>query len=119
MTGLIALLREDAVLEMPPLPGWFRGRDAVARFLGTRVMRLPCAGRDGPPRPPGEFLMVPTAANAQPALAAYQRDQDGVYRAHAIQVLTASGSRLARIVSFNDPRLFEVFGLPETTDRSA
>jgi RNA polymerase sigma-70 factor, ECF subfamily len=119
MAGLVALLREDAVLEMPPLPGWFRGREVVARFLGTRVMRLPCAGRDGPPRPPGEFLMVPTAANGQPGLAAYQRDPAGVYRAHAIQVLSVSGAGLARIVSFNDPRLFEVFGLPETTDRSA
>ena len=108
MAGLVALLREDAVLEMPPLPGWFRGRAAVARFLGIKVMR----GM-------GEFQMMPTAANGQPALAAYQRDQAGVYRAHAIQVLTPTGSGLARIVSFNDPRLFEVFGLPETTDRSA
>ena len=119
MAGLVALLREDAVLEMPPLPGWFRGRAAVARFLGTRVMRVPCPAPGGPPRPPGEFRMVRTAANGQPALAAYLRDQAGVYRAHAIQVLTPSGSGLARIVSFNDPRLFEVFGLPETTDRSA
>jgi RNA polymerase sigma-70 factor, ECF subfamily len=108
MTGLVALLREDAVLEMPPLPGWFRGRAAVARFLGTK-------GITGA----GAFAMVPTAANGQPALAAYLRDPAGVYRAHAIQVLTASGAGLARIVSFNDPPLFEVFGLPETTDRSA
>jgi RNA polymerase sigma-70 factor (ECF subfamily) len=108
MTGLVALLREDAVLEMPPLPGWFRGRAAVARFLGTKV--IPGAGG---------FAMVPTAANGQPALAAYLRDPAGVYRAHAIQVLSVSGAGLARIVSFNDPRLFEVFGLPETTDRSA
>ena len=108
MAGLVALLHEDAVLEMPPLPGWFRGRAAVARFLGTKVIRGP-----------GGFAMVPAAANGQPALAAYQRDQAGVYRAHAIQVLTPSGAGLARIVSFNDPRLFEVFGLPETTDRSA
>jgi len=108
MAGLVALLREDAVLEMPPLPGWFRGRNAVARFLGTRVM----SGMGG-------FAMVPTAANGQPAFAAYQRDQAGVYHAHAIQVLSVSGAGLARIVSFNDPRLFEVFGLPETTDRSA
>jgi RNA polymerase sigma-70 factor (ECF subfamily) len=119
MAGLVALLRKDAVLEMPPLPGWFRGRAAVARFLGTRVMRLPCPAPGGPPRPPGEIQMVPTAANGQPAFAAYLRDQAGVYRAHAIQVLTPSGSGLARIVSFNDPRLFEVFGLPETTLRSA
>ena len=108
MAGLVALLHEDAVLEMPPLPGWFRGRAAVARFLGTKVIR----GAGG-------FAMVPAAANGQPALAAYQRDPAGVYRAHAIQVLSASGAGLARIVSFNDPRLFEVFGLPETTDRSA
>jgi RNA polymerase sigma-70 factor, ECF subfamily len=108
MAGLVALLREDAVLEMPPLPGWFRGRAAVARFLGIKVMR----GMGG-------LAMVPTAANGQPAFAAYVRDQAGVYRAHAIQVLTPSGSGLARIVSFNDPRLFEVFGLPETTLRSA
>jgi len=108
MTGLVALLREDAVLEMPPLPGWFRGRAAVARFLGTKVI----TGAGG-------FAMVPTAANGQPALAAYLRDPAGVYRAHAIQVLTVSGAGLARIVSFNDPPLFEVFGLPDTTDRSA
>lgn len=119
MAGLVALLREDAVLEMPPLPGWFRGRAAVARFLGTRVMRLPCPAPGGPSRPPGEIQMVPTAANGQPAFAAYMRDQAGVYRAHAIQVLAPSGSGLARIVSFNDPRLFEVFGPPETTLRSA
>jgi len=67
----------------------------------------------------GGLAMVPTAANGQPAFAAYLRDQAGVYRAHAIQVLTPNGSGLARIVSFNDPRLFEVFGLPETTVRSA
>ena len=67
----------------------------------------------------GEFQMMPTAANGQPALAAYQRDQAGVYCAHAIQVLTPGRSGLARIVSFNDPRLFEVTGLPETTLRSA
>jgi RNA polymerase sigma-70 factor, ECF subfamily len=108
MAGLVALLRKDAVLEMPPLPGWFRGRAAVARFLGIKVMR----GMGG-------LSMVPTAANGQPAFAAYLRDQAGVYRAHAVQVLTPSGSGLARIVSFNDPRLFDVFGLPETTLRSA
>ena len=73
MAGLVALLREDAVLEMPPLPGWFRGREVVARFLGTRVMRLPCAGRTVrrarlassrwcPPPPTGSPRSRPTCA---------------------------------------------------------
>jgi len=35
-----------------------------------------------------------------------------VPRAHAIQVLTLSGTRLSRIVSFNDAGLFPLFGLP-------
>jgi RNA polymerase sigma-70 factor (ECF subfamily) len=106
---LVRMLREDAVLEMPPLPGWLRGRDAVARFLGAHVL-----GR------PGDWRMIPTAANGQPAFAAYARDDDGGYRAHGICVLTLtgadvlalSGAELSRIVCFNDAGLFAVFGLP-------
>ena len=101
IAALTGLLREDAVLEMPPLPTWFAGRGQVSRFLGARVLRRP-----------GDFRMIPTAANGQPALAAYLRDRDGVLRAHAIQVLTVTSSALARITSFNDPRLLVTFGLP-------
>ena len=101
IAALTALLRDDAVLEMPPLPTWFAGRDRVGRFLGTRVLLRP-----------GDFRIIRTAANGQPALAAYQRDRDGVYRAHAIQVLTVTSSAVARIVSFNDPGLLATFGLP-------
>jgi RNA polymerase sigma-70 factor, ECF subfamily len=108
VTALAALLRGDAVAEMPPQPGWFRGRDAVGRFFGTYVL-----GR------PGDLRMVPTAANGQPAFAAYLRDPAGLHRAHAIQVLTPSPAGLARIVSFNDPELFAMFGLAGTTARSA
>ena len=101
LAALVRMLREDAVLEMPPQPGWFRGRDAVVRFLGAQVL-----GR------PGDWRMVPTAANGQPAFAAYLRDDDGGYRAHGICVLTLTGTGLSRIVSFNDPGLFPVFGFP-------
>jgi RNA polymerase sigma-70 factor, ECF subfamily len=101
MTALTELLRDDAVLEMPPQPTWFAGRDLVVAFLGARVL-----GR------PGDVRMIPTAANGQPALAAYFRDREGIYRAHAIQVLTFAGSRVARIVSFNDAELVTTFGLP-------
>ena len=56
----------------------------------------------------------PTAANGQPAAAAYQRGADGTYRAFGIVVLTAAATGIARIVVFGDPGLFGRFGLPPT-----
>ncbi len=99
--ALTNLLREAAVMEMPPQPTWFAGREHVARFLASTVLTEP-----------GAFAMLRTAANGQPALAAYLRGNDGVHRAHAIQVLTASDTGITRIVSFNDAGLFPIFALP-------
>ena len=101
VAALTRLLAADAVLEMPPTPTWFAGREAVARFLGTRVLGAP-----------GDFLLTGTGANGQPAFAAYLREPDDVFRAHAIQVLTVSGGLVSRIVSFNDGRLLRPFGFP-------
>jgi RNA polymerase sigma-70 factor (ECF subfamily) len=101
--ALMRLLREDAVLEMPPQPTWFAGRAQVGRFLAAHVLAEP-----------GRFRLTGTAANCQPALAAYLRERDGVYRAHGIQVLTVTAAGVARIVSFNQPGLFPAFGLPLT-----
>jgi RNA polymerase sigma-70 factor (ECF subfamily) len=108
VAALLRLLRADAVLEMPPLPVWFAGRDQVARFLGTHVLLRP-----------GDFALLPTAANGQPAFASYQRDADGLHRAHGVQVLTLSEAGVARIVSFNDPALVTVFGQPELLPAAA
>ena len=102
VAALMTLLREDAVLEMPPQPVWFAGRDLVGRFMAARVLTEP-----------GAFKMIPTAANGQPAFVAYLRESDGVHRAHAIQVLTISAGRIARLVSFNDAALFPAFGMPD------
>jgi RNA polymerase sigma-70 factor, ECF subfamily len=98
-TALARLLRQDAVLEMPPSPTWYTGRDQVGRFLASRVL-----GR------PGDFTMVAVAANGQPGFAAYLRDRDGRYHAHALQVLTLDDASIAHIVSFNSPELFPLFG---------
>ena len=103
VAGLIRLLRDDAVFEMPPLPTWYAGREPVGRFLAARVL-----GR------PRSFRMIPAAANGQPAFAAYQRGNDGIYRAHAVQVLTITRSGLSRVVSFNDSGLFAAFGLRDS-----
>ena len=73
VAAVVQLLREDAVFEMPPEVTWFTGRELIGRFLQARVLTEP-----------GRFQMTPVAANGQPALAAYLRDHDGVYRAHSI-----------------------------------
>src|SRR5277367_3863444 len=99
--ALERLLRRDAVLEMPPSSVWFAGGDAIA----TAVAGLGS---------PGEWRMVPTAANGQPAAAAYQRGADGTYRAFGIVVLTVATTGIARIVVFGNPRLLGWFGLPST-----
>ena len=55
--------------------------------------------------------MLPTRANNQPALVAYQRAGDGRYEAYGVQVLTLIGARTARITAFHDPSLVPTFGL--------
>jgi RNA polymerase sigma-70 factor (ECF subfamily) len=98
---LTALLRDDAVFEMPPLPAWFAGRENVELFLRSHVLRQP-----------GDFRMIPVAANGQPALAGYRRGPDGIYHANAIEVLTIAASRVTRVAAFLDPTLFPAFALP-------
>ncbi len=95
--ALVNLLRADVELEMPPIPTWFTGRQAVVGFLASRVLR-----RD-------LWRMAPTRANGQPAIVAYQRAGGGRYEAYGIQVLTMVGGRIARITAFNDPSLVPTF----------
>src|SRR5215472_7515871 len=107
-TALVTLLREDVALEMPPMPVWFSGRAAVVRFFASQVLGAP-----------GHIRMIPTMANGQPAFAAYHRDREGVYRAHAVQVVTVTAAGIARIVAFLDPGLFARFRLPRDLGMAA
>src|SRR5215472_2363836 len=101
VSALAELLREDVVLEMPPVLTWFAGRQAVTRFFALRALDVP-----------GRFRLVPVMANGQPALAVYQREIDGAHHADAITVPTVTTQGIARIVTFRDPSLFRLFGLP-------
>ncbi|HEY2502449.1 MAG TPA: sigma-70 family RNA polymerase sigma factor [Mycobacterium sp.] len=107
MAALTELLQTDVKLEMPPLPMWFTGRDTVMQFLAVRAFTKI-----------GDIVMVPTAANAQPAVAEYRRTADGVLRAHSIHVLTTSltqgAAGIAAMTVFLDPALFTAFGLPQS-----
>jgi RNA polymerase sigma-70 factor, ECF subfamily len=103
LAALTELLQTDVRLEMPPLPVWFTGRDAVTAFLAQRAFAEP-----------GDIVFVRTAANGQPAVAEYRRAGDDVRRAHSIHVITPGDTGIARMVVFLDPDLFPVFGLPAT-----
>jgi RNA polymerase sigma-70 factor (ECF subfamily) len=106
LDGFVALLREDAVLSMPPWPQWYRGPRAIgAFFVWARGLH---GGGAAPP-----FTFVPTGANLQPAFGVYVPGPDGRERqAHTIQVLTLRDDAIASVVAFRDVRLFAAFGLP-------
>ena len=92
-------------------PGRHAGTAAVVGLVhGRRGHRH----RGGRPRLAWRVADGPTAANGQPAAAAYQRGADGTYRAFGIVVLTVAATGIARIVVFGDPGLFGRFGLPPT-----
>jgi RNA polymerase sigma-70 factor (ECF subfamily) len=93
-------LREDALLQMPPFPAWFSGRDTIAAFMATVFARG------------GEFRFVPTRANGQPAVGLYRRRDGAAYRFLHIQVFTLDADGIARIDGFHDKRLAAAFGLP-------
>lgn len=105
ITALTRLLTNDAVLEMPPFLNWFIGREAYGDFI-ARIFTL--RGTD--------WRMIPTAANGQPAVAAYVRGQDGTYHGHTLQVFTITDSAISRNTVFQDPSLFTIFGLPPTLE---
>ena len=107
IAGLAALLRDDALLTMPPQPLWYRGRDVIATFLAEAI-------EPASPDYIGHFRLVPTRANRQPAAANYlRRPGDSVYRALALDVLRVEEGKVVEIVAF-PADLFPAFGLPPT-----
>jgi RNA polymerase sigma-70 factor, ECF subfamily len=93
------LLTEDATIEATPIRTWFAGRKTCMPFLRNHLLRSP-----------GDWRMLATSANGQPAAAAYTRDQHGNYQPYGICVLTVTGAGIRRISSFGEPGLVTVFG---------
>jgi RNA polymerase sigma-70 factor (TIGR02960 family) len=101
--GVIALLTDDAWLSMPPAPHQYHGTGAIRLFLqasfGYRGQRHP--------------YLVPTRANAQPALASYLSEPGQAAAAPAgLIVLTMAGPRISAITRFHLDELYPRFGLP-------
>ncbi len=99
---LVALLREDATLSMPPYALWLRGREAIRTWLLGRGAG--CRGS----------RLVPTAACGLPAFGQYRRAANGDgYEPWSLAVLELSGDRIVAWNAFLDtPTLFPRFGLP-------
>jgi RNA polymerase sigma-70 factor (ECF subfamily) len=101
--GLVALMREDAVMTMPPDPVVFLGRQEIVDFFST----VPAGGALD------KIPLVPTRANRQPAVGAYFPDAEaGVYRPYGMMVLTLDGDSIAEITGCTDPSVFPLLGLP-------
>jgi RNA polymerase sigma-70 factor (ECF subfamily) len=87
--ALKGTLREDALLQMPPFPEWFLGRDAIGEFMATGFARG------------GSFRFAQTRANGQPALALYSRRNSDAHRFRQVQVLTMTETGIVQIDGFH------------------
>ena len=58
--GIVALLREDTWLTMPPIPAWFQGRAAITTLFQTRIFT-----------PGKQQRLLPMHANGSPAFGLY------------------------------------------------
>ena len=105
LSALIAVLREDVALTMPPLPVWFGGRVDVQMFIEGGLFKM---------FDPFRVRLVPIRANGSPAFAVYQMNQQGTYRAAALHILTIENGSISEINDFLtfDGQLFSKFGLP-------
>jgi RNA polymerase sigma-70 factor, ECF subfamily len=104
IANFVALLKEDSTYTMPPLPQWYAGREAIGAFFGWAWKRY------------HGFRLIPTAANRQPAFAAYSRmGNETEWTAHSIHVLALKDDLISSLTLFvkpDGPQLFRAFGLP-------
>ena len=97
--ALVALLTDDVLVSMPPVPLEWQGRDAVTRFYASIFGQ----GR--------AYELVPTRANGQPAFGAYLVAPAGIRRGAGLLVPTFTGDRICAITRF-DNSVLPWFGLP-------
>ena len=98
--ALVSLLRDDAVMSMPPYDFWLTGADVIGEWFGGPG--IGCAGS----------RMIATAANGMPAFASYRIDPAGGHAPWAIQLLEVRDGAITGHHNFLDTALFERFGLP-------
>jgi RNA polymerase sigma-70 factor (ECF subfamily) len=91
--AIIAMLTEDAVLAMPPIPTWYRGHEGVAAALEA-----------GPLNGKLRWQMTPTSINGQLAFRASMWDPAlRAFTPQSLAVVTLRGAQIEQICAFHDP----------------
>jgi hypothetical protein len=104
--ALVALLTDDVLVSMPPVPLEYQGREIVARFFASIFGE----GRHA-------YDLAPaTRANGQPAFGSYLRTPTGVRPGASLLVLTLTGDRISAITGF-DREVLPLFGLAQSLSR--
>lgn len=98
---IVRMLTAEAVWEMPPFTGWYRGNANIGQLIDTQC---PGGTHDMP--------MIATSANGQPAFGLYMRTPEGDFEPFHLQVLTLDGEQVTHVAAFFDVSLFDRFGLP-------
>jgi RNA polymerase sigma-70 factor (ECF subfamily) len=101
LDGLVALLREDATLRMPPQPSR-TGGPQIARFFLETIAR-------------GDLTRIrhrATWANGRPAVTIEVRGDDATWVPHGIAVLNIAAGQIAGIDAYLNPTLLPRFGIP-------
>jgi RNA polymerase sigma-70 factor, ECF subfamily len=94
--ALVALMREDAMLSMPPQPA-IVGARAIGAFFARVLEAL-------------DLSAEAVLANGLPALALRERAADGTSEPHRLLVLEVEDGRVVRLHAHSDERLINAFG---------
>ncbi|MFC6159944.1 RNA polymerase subunit sigma-70 [Kribbella jiaozuonensis] len=96
------VLRADATLEATPFRDWQAGKTRCIHLLTTHVFGKP-----------GDWRLIPTTANGQPAAVVHHHGQ-----ASGVVVLTATTTGISKVVEFQDSTLVATFSCPRGELRS-
>ncbi|MDX6650958.1 MAG: hypothetical protein QOJ97_2909 [Solirubrobacteraceae bacterium] len=95
---VVRLLTQDATWSMPPMPRWYRGREALVGFLTNQPLRE-------------RWRHLPARANGQLAVGCYMWDEErGCHPAAVLDVLTLRGDRIEQVTAFVAPWVYQRFG---------
>jgi len=101
---LETMFTADAIWEMPPFTGWYRG----PRTIGTLIHH------NCPAEKAGDMRLLPVTANGQPGAAMYMRNpQTARHEPFQLHVLDIVPAGISHVVAFLDTSVFPKFGLPQ------